>query len=220
MAQQWTAEIDTPKGQGKLNGHLGKQSYINGWTPSADDVTVFNAIKDVGNKFAHIKRWHNHIASFSPKEREHFGEEDYVEEQPKPNNDDDDLDFFTDDAPKPTEEDLKRQQAEKDRLLKEKEEKDKKGKKEIIEKSNVVFNVKPADAETKMDQLEEFVRGIQMEGLDWKASELLDLAFGVKTLKISCNLIDKLVSVDDIEESMMLREDLISSVEILTFTKL
>jgi len=64
------------------------------------------------------------------------------------------------------------------------------------------------------------VRGIQMEGLDWKASELLDLAFGVKTLKISCNLIDKLVSVDDIEETMMLREDLISSVEILLFTKL
>jgi len=82
------------------------------------------------------------------------------------------------------------------------------------------MNVKPAEAETNMETLEEFVRGIQMEGLDWKASELLDLAFGVKTLKISFNIVDELVSVDEIEETLTGNEELVSSVEILSFTKL
>jgi len=229
MADQWLADIDTPKGQGKLNGHLGKQSYISGHTPSQDDVRVFTAVKEAPNKFPHLKRWYNHVASFTQDEREHFGVEDYVEppkveppktEAPKQEKTggDDDFDFFSD---TPVDDSaLKEKQAEL-QAQKEKDDKEKnKGKKKIIERSNIVFNVKPAEADTNMEAIEEFVRGIQMEGLDWKASELVDLAFGVKTLKISCNIIDELVSVDDIEETMSANEELISSVEILTFTKL
>jgi len=221
MADQWLAEIDTPKGQGKLNGFLGKQSYIAGASPSQDDIRVFHAVKEVSNKFPHLKRWYNHVASFSQDEREHFGVEDYVElpkVTPPTTGGDDDFDFFGDATVDDT--GLKERMAEEQRKKEEEEKNKGKGKKKIIERSNVVFNVKPAEADTDMNAIEEFVRGIQMEGLDWKASELVDLAFGVKTLKISCNIIDELVSTDDIEETMAGNEELISSVEILTFTKL
>jgi len=94
------------------------------------------------------------------------------------------------------------------------------GKKKIVEKSNVVMTIKPRKEKTDMVALEEFVRGIQMEGLDWKASELIPLIGKLNVLKISCNIIDELVSVDDIEELITGNEQMVSSIEINSFTKL
>jgi len=226
MADQWLAEIDTPKGQGKLNGYLAKQSYIVGYTPSQEDVKVYLALQDVPNKFSGLKRWYNHIGSFTEEERNRFGreEEEHVHvpagsvttkvEEPKVEEPvDEDFDMFGGDEDPEAAEKLKqeREQQRLDALATEKP------KKKIIERSNIVFNIKPAEADTNIQVLEDFVRGIQMEGLDWKASEHLDLAYDIKTLKIACNIIDEFVSVDDIEDIIKANEELVSSIEILTF---
>jgi len=46
---------------------------------------------------------------------------------------------------------------------------------------------------TKMDELEGHVRSIEMEGLAWGASKLVEVAFGVKKLQIMLTVHDDLV---------------------------
>jgi elongation factor 1-beta len=74
-----------------------------------------------------------------------------------------------------------------------------------------------------MKVMEEKVRSIQMEGLEWKgnqtrnkqtytntntqhknktASKLVAIGYGIKKLAISCHVVDDKVSVDDIQEKI------------------
>jgi len=50
---------------GTLNGHMSKASYVEGCQPTQNDVSVFKAIAEPGDKFPHAQRWYKHIASFS-----------------------------------------------------------------------------------------------------------------------------------------------------------
>jgi len=202
-----------------------------GFTPSPEDLKVFNSLneKDISNKFAHLRRWYTHIQSFSPQERERFGHPESFVEEPivtkkevetgNGGGDEDELDFFS--GTSQEDEQALKDKMEKERLEKLEKEKLEKGKKKKpVEKSNIIMHVKPKKAKTSMVALEEFVRSIQMDGLDWKLSELVEIAYGVQLLKISCNIVDELVSVDDLEEILNGNEELVSSVEIQTFTKI
>lgn len=65
------------------------------------------------------------------------------------------------------------------------------------------------------------IRDIQMEGLEWKASERPDIGFGVKKLRIMCYVVDNQVSVDsDVIPKIEDMEDHVQSVDIHSFTKL
>jgi translation elongation factor EF-1beta len=86
-------------------------------------------------------------------------------------------------------------------------------------KSNILFDVKPFDAETDMAELEAAVRGIAMEGLTWGGSKLADVAYGVKKLVINTVVLDDLVSVDELQEQMESLE-LVQSTEIVAFNKI
>jgi elongation factor 1-beta len=86
-------------------------------------------------------------------------------------------------------------------------------------KSNVLFDVKPFDAETDMAELEKAVRGIEMEGLTWGGSKLADVAYGVKKLVINTVVLDDLVSIDELQEKMEAIE-LVQSTEIVAFNKI
>ena len=94
------------------------------------------------------------------------------------------------------------------------------GKAPVIQKSAVVIDVKPWDDETDMKLMEEKVRSIQMDGLEWKASKLQPIGYGIKKLQISCHIVDDLVSVDDIQEKIQEFEDLVQSTDINSFAKL
>lgn len=59
-----------------------------------------------------------------------------------------------------------------------------------------------------------------MEGLEWKASKLVPIGYGIKKLQISCHIVDELVSVDDIQEQIQAFEDYVQSTDVVTFTKL
>jgi elongation factor 1-beta len=67
-------DLSTPAGLDQLNSYLANRSYVEGWNPSQEDVTVFNQVAhtvDCG-KFPHVGRWYNHIASFSACQRKRF----------------------------------------------------------------------------------------------------------------------------------------------------
>jgi len=89
-----------------------------------------------------------------------------------------------------------------------------------IAKSAVVIDVKPWDDETDLKVMEEEVRKIVLEGLEWKASKLVPIGYGIKKLQISCHVIDDLVSVDDIQEKIEALSDYVQSTDVQAFFKI
>ena len=90
----------------------------------------------------------------------------------------------------------------------------------VIAKSVVVLDVKPWDTETDLKVLEDKIRAITMEGLEWKNAELKPVAYGLKKIVIMCHIVDTQVSVDDLQEKIGEFEDDVQSTDVVTFTKL
>jgi len=90
----------------------------------------------------------------------------------------------------------------------------------LIAKSMVTLDVKPFDDETDLKKMEEAVRTIEIDGLEWKSSKIVPLCYGIQKLQIQCVVIDEKVSVDDITEKIELFEDLVQSVDVVSFNKL
>jgi len=87
-------------------------------------------------------------------------------------------------------------------------------------KSAVVLDIKPWDDSIDLKALEEKVRGIEMEGLEWKSSEIKPIAFGINKLTLLCHIVDDLVSVDDLQDKISEFEDEVQSTDIDSFVKL
>lgn len=222
-----------------INNHLADRSYIEGYEPSQADVSVFRALNGPPPaKYVHYLRWYKHIKSYGkeidkfPGERRGLaklsflqtaasGDQKKSEETKKEETkkevdkkDEDDFDLFGSD-----EEDNDEAERLKAERLKAYEEK-KKGKVQIIAKSNIILDVKPWDDETDMAKVEEVVRSIEADGLLWGASKLVPLAYGIKKLQISCVVEDDKVGTDFLEEEITKFEDLVQSVDIAAFNKI
>jgi len=106
--------------------------------------------------------------------------------------------------------------------LKKKAEEKKKVKKVVIAKSSVMFEVKPLDDTTNLDDL--FARinkEIVMDGLVWGADmKKVPVAYGIFKLIIVCVVEDDKVSVDDVQERIEGLDDMVQSVEIAAFNKI
>ena len=90
-----------------------------------------------------------------------------------------------------------------------------------IAKSIILLEVKVWEADTDLDKLADMVKGIQMEGLEWKEQIRKEpVAFGVFKLIVGCVVEDLKVSVDDLSEKIQEFEDYVQSVDILSFNKL
>merc|ERR1712012_1114305 len=128
--------------------------------------------------------------------------------------DDDDFDMFGSDS-----DDEEAQKLKEKRLAEYAEKKSKKP--GPIAKSNVILDVKPWDDETDMAQVEKNVRTIEMEGLLWGTSTLVEVGYGIKKLRITTVVVDSLVSIDDLSERIQdENEDLVQSVDIAAFNKI
>merc|ERR1719238_831381 len=104
--------------------------------------------------------------------------------KPKPADDDDDMDdMFGDDdedeKPKEMDENLLKLKAAAEARL---------AKKEAAQKSMVVIEVKPWEADQDLNALwKEIVTEMTFEGLKWgEACQLVDVAFGIKKIVMSC----------------------------------
>lgn len=87
-----------------------------------------------------------------------------------------------------------------------------KGKKKVINKSMLVIEVKPAAADTNLDEVLQQVKKIHMEGLTWgEGFKKVPVAFGLYKLQVQCVIVDDLVNtnalVDMIEEIGMTEEE-------------
>jgi len=90
-----------------------------------------------------------------------------------------------------------------------------------VAKSIILLEVKVWEADTDLDKLAELVKGISMDGLEWKEQIRKEpVAFGVFKLIVGCVVEDLKVSVDDLSEKIQEFEDYVQSVDILSFNKL
>merc|ERR1711963_945437 len=188
-----------------LNKKLADKSYVEGYTPTSSDVEALASVPDDldAAKFPNVARWARHIRSFSEAERSAWGGASKSAAAPAAEEeDDDDVDLFGSD-----DEEDEELEAERNRRLAESEAKKKE-------------KVKPFDDETDLNELETKIRAITMEGLEWKAAKLEDIAFGIQKLVISCHVEDDKVGVDLLEEKIMEFDDDVQSVDIAAFNKL
>jgi len=103
--------------------------------------------------------------------------------------------------------------------MRQKKAKEAKGK-VVVEKSVVVLDVKVWSSESDLKELETKIRAIEMEGLEWKGAEIKPVAFGMNKLVMMCHIVDKLVSVDDLQEKIQEFEDDVQSTDVAAFSKL
>jgi len=111
--------------------------------------------------------------------------------------------------------------------LKLKEEKDakdgkvKKEKEKAVEKSLVVLEVKPWEADTDLKMVWEKICEYQQEGLSWGATYKLEpVAYGIMKLVMTCTIVDSLVLMDDITENIEGLEEWVQSVQVASMNKI
>jgi len=84
-------------------------------------------------------------------------------------------------------------------------------------KSNLTLDVGPYDTETDMSALEAKIRSIKIEGLKWLGGQLVDVAYGIKKLRIMCQLVDVLVNPDTVREEIEKFDDEVQSTDVFAF---
>ncbi|KAE9416456.1 hypothetical protein Angca_003578 [Angiostrongylus cantonensis] len=90
-----------------------------------------------------------------------------------------------------------------------------------IAKSSVILDVKPWDDDTNLKEMENLVRGIEMDGLVWGGSKFIPVGYGIKKLQIISVIEDDKVSVDDLVEKITGEfESHVQSVDIAAFNKI
>jgi translation elongation factor EF-1beta len=112
------------------------------------------------------------------------------------------------------------------KLKEEKEAKDnagkaKKEKVKAVEKSLVVLEVKPWEADTDLEAVWNLIIQYKQEGLAWGQSFKLEpVAYGIKKLVLTCTIVDSLVVMDDITENIEKLEDFVQSVQVASMNKI
>lgn len=210
------------------------RSYVTGYTLSEDDKTELKALSGFPNQASHPNsyRWAKHITALTGL-RVAAGSAATAAAPAAPvqaatESKADDLNLFDDDEDGETAEERAATQARKARMeaaRKLKEEKDaKEGKKKKVkevEKSLVVLEVKPWEADTDLEAVWKKIIEFQKEGLNWGATFKLEpVAFGVKKLVMTATIVDSLIVLDDITEWIESHEDYVQSVEIASMNKI
>ncbi|CAI5744164.1 unnamed protein product [Peronospora destructor] len=178
----------------KLNGFLTNRSYIEGYKFSSADATVFqqfSAVPDAA-KFANVYRWYVHVAA-------KLGLRSILVNK-------------TAAAPKKAVAKKDEEEEDDDDLF---------GEKKPVERSQVVIEVKPWEAETDLEELAAKIKALPVEGLTWgEGHKLVPVAFGIKKLLMQCVIIDDMVLLDDITEAIESFEDYVQSVDVASMNKL
>jgi elongation factor 1-beta len=89
-----------------------------------------------------------------------------------------------------------------------------------VAKSIVTLDVKPWDDETDLAEMEKLVRSVEMDGLVWGTSQLIDIGYGIKKLQITIVVEDEKVSTDELQEKIQEFEDYVQSTDVASMQKL
>jgi translation elongation factor EF-1beta len=111
--------------------------------------------------------------------------------------------------------------------LKLKEEKDAKDgkvkgdKAKPVEKSLLVLDVKPWEADTDLEAVWHLIKEYKQEGLAWgETFKLEPVAYGIKKLVMTCTIVDSLVLMDDITENIEALEEHVQSCTVASMNKI
>eukprot|EP01034_Spumella_vulgaris_P036283 gene36283-44759_t len=228
-----------------LEKHLSTRSYITGYSLSADDKKELAALKAFPTKATspNAWRWATHIvaltgaqvaagaavaapaakSSSAPAKKaaaddeidDMFGDEDEAEE-------------LNDEGENKAEAAATAaRQARMENALKLKNEKDAKdGKVKVekakpVEKSLVVLEVKPWEADTDLEKVWHLIKEYKQEGLVWGESFKLEpVAYGIMKLVMTCTIVDSLVLLDDVTENIEAIDQFVQSVNIASMNKI
>ncbi|RNF05154.1 translation elongation factor 1-beta [Trypanosoma rangeli] len=189
----------------ELNGRLGTQPYVAGYSPSQEDAKTF---AEMFGSHTAVVEWAARMASYYQAEREQLLKGAVSSSKKE---DDDDIDLFGD----ATEEETAALEAKK-----KKDVETKKAKKEIIAKSSILFDVKPWDDTVDLEALAKKLHAIERDGLLWGDHKLVPVAFGVKKLQQLIVIEDDKVSSDDLEDLIMSFENDVQSMDIVAWNKI
>lgn len=110
------------------------------------------------------------------------------------------------------------------KLKEEKDAKDGKVKKEkekMVEKSLVVLEVKPWEADCNLEMVWNEIKKYQQEGLSWgETFKLEPIAYGIMKLVMTCTIVDSLVLMDDITDAIEGLETWVQSVQVASMNKI
>merc|ERR1719339_151802 len=218
-------DLKSAAGVKALNEFLAEHSYIEGFVPSQADTAVYEALAEAPKSDTpHALRWYNHVKSFgagmkqfakASKNAAEYTTGAAAAAAPASNDDDDDVDLFGSEDEEESEE---KKRITEERLKAYAEKKSKKP--ALIAKTSVLFDVKPWDDETDMDEMLKNCKTIEMDGLLWGASKLVPIGYGIKKLQLMCVVEDAKVSIDELQEKMCEFEDFIQSVDIAAMNKI
>ena len=221
-----------------LNEYLADKTFIAGFTPSQADVATYDAIGAPAGLPAHVARFHKLVDSYSSYKKSKlpgaYAAKFEVASAAAPaaaaaGGDGEEMDLWGDEPL--GDEYTAEEQANQDRLdaiaAAHKEKKRAAGKlKVVIGMSKIVLDVKPWDDETDLEAMEAVVRKIthptNPKAVEWQASELKEVGYGIKKLSIMVQVIDDEISVDeDIIAVICDGEgaDFVQSVDIVAFNK-
>nr|AET50831.1 hypothetical protein [Eimeria tenella] len=198
MAAPQFGNLKGDAGLQQLNSYLESRSYISGFAATQDDAAA--AAKLLGPpsplKYPHVFRWYSHITSFSKREAAAWpaGQQRQQQQQQQQQQDDDDIDLFGDDDPAAVQQLKEKQQQQQQQQKK---------KKEVVNKSSLVIEIKPANAESDLDEVARLTKEIVLEGLTWGESvKKVPVAFGLYKLQVCCSILDEVVNTSDILEAI------------------
>jgi translation elongation factor EF-1beta len=96
----------------------------------------------------------------------------------------------------------------------------KKDKEKPTERSLVVLEVKPWEADTNLEELWKQIIQYQQEGLQWGASFKLEpVAYGIMKLILTCTIEDAKVVMEDVTDAIEKFEDFVQSVQVASMNK-
>lgn len=239
------APLSTSEGLKQLNEYFTGCTYVFGVGPSEADAALFKLVGKCPEAatYPHAARWFNHIGSFKAAQQAKFAKTalKVSEASSKKGGDDsDDDDLFGSDSDSSDDEDLAAIAAASAAA-------------NVVQKVNwgrsqICFEIKPADAETDLEAVCDKVLAMNFDNNDrvmanlkkaqgseksadvlnkdtilaWgEGYEIVPVAFGICKLVVSCIVVDDCLGTDDIEEEIMtvIGEDLVQSVDVMSFNK-
>lgn len=230
-----------------LESHLATRSYIEGYALSKADTDALSALAGIPCRGTpNAFRWAVHVIALTGLENVTFsGATTAAAPAPaakkaatkKAAAEDDFDDMFGDDEEADEEPneygetaaDAAATKARQERMaqaLKLKQERDekagktKKNKEKAVEKSLVVLEVKPWEADCDLHMVFNEITKFQLDGLVWgQAHELVPVAYGIKKLVMQCVIVDSLVLMDDVTDNIEGMEEWVQSVQVTAMTK-
>lgn len=227
-----------------LEKHLATRSYVTGFSLSADDKKQIATLSGVPCKksFPNSWRWATHVVALTGHTFCTKGACAGAKSSSAPapaaaaaDEDDFDMGFGDDDDEELNDEGenaaeaaaTAARKARMEAALKLKQDKDAKDgkvkadKPKPVEKSLVVLEVKPWEADTDLEKVWHLIKEYTQEGLVWGESFKLEpVAYGIMKLVMTCTIVDSLVLLDDVTENIEALDQFVQSVNIASMNKI